>query len=163
MSLERTLGQKIIAFLFFFLACFGAAAVGALATFPSVPGWYASLNRPSFAPPNVVFGPVWTLLYLMMASAAFRVWLKVGLEKAQGALWWFFIQLFLNAAWSVLFFGMHRSDLALTDIAMLWLSIGITILCFYQADSWAGLLMIPYWFWVSFAAVLNFSFYRLNP
>lgn len=153
--------MKKIALLIFFLAlCFGAAFIGGRATYPEIPTWYAQLQKPSFNPPNQIFGPVWTLLYAMMAVSAWMIWKKVGWVFSAFSL--FFLQLAANTLWSIFFFGMHRPDLALIDIAMLWLLIGATLFSFRKIDLRAALLLIPYWLWVSFASLLNFYIWRLN-
>ena len=139
--------------------CFGAAALGAM--FP-VDDWYASLNRPTWAPPNWVFGPVWTLLYLSMAVSAWLVWQRGGLRDTAFPLGVFLLQLSLNAAWSWLFFGRHRMDLAFIDIVLLLVAIGATIVLFYRRNPVAAFLLVPYLAWVSFATALNLGFWRLN-
>ncbi len=121
-----------------------------------------SLNKPIYAPPNWVFGPVWTLLYLMMAVAGWLVWKSsVGTAKRR-ELTIFGIQLLLNAVWSALFFGLHRPDLALIEICTLWLAILATVLTFKRHSSTAAALLVPYLVWVSFAAILNYGFWSLN-
>lgn len=137
--------------------CFCATIVGVVAR-PDA--WYAALNKPSFNPPSWVFGPVWTTLYLMMAVAAWGVW-RFGNER-KAALVAFGIQLALNAAWSPLFFGMHRPDLAFIDLVALWFAIVATIVLFLRQVTWAGWLLAPYLAWVTFAGVLNFSIWQLN-
>lgn len=139
--------------------CFGAASVGARF---APDRWYTELERPAFAPPNAVFGPVWTLLYLCMALASWRVWKRCDWQQAVLPLTVFAIQLVLNAAWSWLFFGWHRLDLALVDIVLLLGAIAVTLVMFYRRDRLAGWLMVPYLAWVGFAAVLNFAFWQLN-
>ena len=139
--------------------CFGAAAIGT--QFP--PGkWHAELAKPDWNPPNWVFGPVWTALYLMMAIAVWLVWHDRGWSGARLAITLFLFQLVLNACWSWLFFGMHRPDLALVDIALLWLAIAATIGQFWQISRIAAYLLLPYLLWVTFATALNFSIWRLN-
>jgi len=139
--------------------CFGAAAFGAL--FP--PGeWYDSLRKPSWTPPAWVFGPTWTLLYLLMGVAAWMVWLRGGWRAQRLPLGCFLAQLALNAAWSPLFFGLHRPDLALADILLLWLSIAATLAVFWFQTRLATLLLLPYLAWVTFAALLNLALWRLN-
>ncbi|MFO1518800.1 MAG: TspO/MBR family protein [bacterium] len=160
---KKSFSVRLGVFLFFLLLCFFAAWVGGRSTYPEITGWYAALKRPSFGPPNWMFGPVWTVLYLMMAMAAWGVWDKVGVRQARGALLCFFIQLVLNAIWPSLFFGMHRPDWALFEIFFLWLAIGLTFLFFFHLRPGAAYLLLPYWAWVSFAAVLNLGYYRLNP
>lgn len=149
---------------------FGAAWFGA--SFP--PGeWHAALTKPSWNPPNWIFGPVWTFLYLSMAVAAWLVWKESGLGAAAGPsaagpsaavpLAFFVAQLVLNAAWSWLFFGLHRMDLALIDIIALLVLIVITCVLFWRVSTIAGLLFVPYILWVTFAAALNVALWRLNP
>lgn len=141
------------------VVCFGAAAIGA----QFMPGeWYESLNKPSWNPPNWIFGPIWTVLYLMMAVSAWLVWRERGWQDARGALMIFGVQLVLNACWSWLFFGRYRPDLALVDIVLLWLAIGVTIRAFWPINRIAAYLLVPYWLWVSFATALNFTLWRLN-
>jgi tryptophan-rich sensory protein len=140
--------------------CFAAAGFGSL--FP--PGnWYAALAKPAFTPPALIFAPVWTALYLMMAVAAWLVWKDGGWAGAGPALTLFLVQLALNAQWSYLFFGLHRPGLAWFDILALWLALLGTVAAFWRRRPLAGALLLPYLFWVSFAAVLNFALWRLNP
>ncbi len=140
-----------------------AAFTAALFGSRYVPGmWYETLSKPAWTPPNWIFGPVWTLIYITMAVAAWLVWLKVGFAGGKMALGLFVFHLFLNAAWSYLFFGLHRPDLALIDIFALWFTILATGLLFYRIRAVSGLLMLPYLAWVSFAAWLNFALWRLN-
>jgi len=141
------------------VAVFAAAWFGAR----YIPGeWYAALNKPSWNPPNSVFAPVWTLLYVLMALAAWLVWCRGGFSGAKGALGLFIAQLVLNALWSYLFFGLHRPELAFLDIMVLWVTLaGVTAL-FWQQDWVAGAIMVPTVVWVSFAAFLNFFIWRLN-
>lgn len=140
--------------------------VGGLSGFATARGvqdWYPGLVKPSFNPPSWVFGPVWTLLYLMMGIAAFLVWQK-GLANGavKTALALFAIQLALNGLWSILFFGMRSPGLALADIILLWLSIGATLVLFWRLTPVAGMLLLPYEAWVTFAVVLNGSIWLLN-
>jgi tryptophan-rich sensory protein len=141
----------------------GTLVVGATAsvfTEPNIAGWYASLTKPSFNPPNFVFAPVWTALYVMMAVAAWRAWRVEGVRSV--ALTLYFLQLTLNFLWSLVFFAQHQIAMALADIAGLWIAIVATTIAFFRADQVAGLLMLPYIAWVSFAAVLNADIWRLN-
>jgi translocator protein len=142
--------------------CFGAAAIGGFFTTPSIPTWYATLQKPSWTPPSWVFGPVWTVLYLMMAIALWFVWRKVGLREAAIPTVFFLIQLTLNVLWSILFFGLHRPAFALADIIALWLAILITLILFWRVTLPAGLLLIPYLLWVTYASTLNWGIVRLN-
>jgi len=141
------------------LVCLAVGFVGSQFS----PGpWYAQLTKPSWTPPSSVFGPVWTVLYILMGLAAWLVWRKAGLAEARAAFVCFGIQLVLNALWSPLFFGMHRPGLALVDIALLWLVIVVTLVLFWHVRAWAGVLLVPYLVWVSYATALNFSLWRLN-
>ncbi|MCA9753438.1 MAG: tryptophan-rich sensory protein [Gemmatimonadetes bacterium] len=124
--------------------------------------WYASLVKPSWNPPNSVFAPVWSILYVLMAVAAWLVWRKVGFSGASGALGLFFAQLLLNALWSYLFFGVHRPGLAFADICVLWSAILATTIAFWRVSAPAGTLLLPYLGWVTFAAALNLQLWRLN-
>jgi tryptophan-rich sensory protein len=142
--------------------CFAAAAVGALFTNPNVPGWYANLDKPSWTPPSWVFGPVWSLLYLLMGVSAWQVWRKAGSRSAAVPLVLFGIQLVLNMAWSGLFFGLRSPGAALVGIVFLWFSILATTIAFWRRSAPAGWLMLPYLAWVSFAAALNLAIWNLN-
>jgi tryptophan-rich sensory protein len=122
--------------------------------------WYATLQKPSFNPPNWVFPPAWSVLYVLMAIAAWRVWKRDGLSAAI-VLW--AVQLLFNAAWMWLFFGLHRPGLALADIVTLLVLIVATTGAFWRRDRWAGGLLVPYIAWVAFAAALNLALWQLNP
>jgi tryptophan-rich sensory protein len=141
-------------------------AVGGLSGFATARGvstWYPTLVKPSFNPPAWVFGPVWTVLYIMMGVAAFLVWQR-GLDGdgVRIALTAFAVQLALNGIWSILFFGMHAPGWALAEIILLWMAIGTSTLLFWRVVPSAGVLLLPYWMWVSFATVLNASLWWLN-
>jgi benzodiazapine receptor len=155
--------NNVIKLIVSILVCQVAGGIGALFTTSSIPTWYATLNKPSFTPPSWIFGPVWTVLYLMMGIAAFLVWRK-GLNDPQvkTALIIFVVQLALNALWSFLFFGLRSPLAGLVDIVLLWVFIMLTIVLFIRISTIAGLLLIPYLLWVSFATVLNFAIWRLN-
>lgn len=142
--------------------CFLAAWIGSAATMPRVPEWYASLDKPSFNPPAWVFGPVWTVLYLMMAVAAWLVWRTGGWAEAWPALAVFCGQLALNTLWSILFFGLQSPAAAAVEIVFLWLAILATLLLFARREKVAALLLVPYLAWVTFAAVLNFTIVAMN-
>lgn len=134
-----------------------------LVTFDAIPNWYADLNKPSFNPPNWLFGPAWTLLYTLMGIAAALIWHEGwNRPEVKQALGWFAAQLVLNAAWTLIFFGLKTPAWALIEIAILWAAILICIIHFFRIKSLAGYLMIPYLLWVSFAALLNFSIWQLN-
>ncbi|MGD8377596.1 MAG: tryptophan-rich sensory protein [Acidobacteriota bacterium] len=139
-------------------------ALSGLATARGLEIWYPSLTKPSFNPPDWVFGPVWTVLYLMMGLAAWLIW-RGGLSRpgVRAALAAFGVQLALNGLWSVLFFGMRAPGLAFAEILALWLAIGATVWLFARVSAPAAAWMLPYWAWVSFASVLNFALWRLNP
>lgn len=138
------------------------AALGSLATNPEIPRWYAGLRKPSFTPPNWLFGPVWTTLYIAMAVAAWMVWKRTGWQESNGALTLFAVQLVLNLAWSFIFFKFHRPDLALLEIILLWAAIAATILKFAPISKGAALLLAPYLAWVTYAVALNFAIWRMN-
>ena len=160
--LTRTRLNDSLGLVGFLVICFAIAAIGGSVTSGSVGTWYVTLNKPSFNPPNWIFGPVWTVLYAMMAIAAWRVWRVVGWRNGFEALFLFAIQLGLNLAWSVLFFGLHRVGSAMVCIVALWLAIAATAAAFRKIDRLAAWLMVPYLAWVFFAALLNFSIWRLN-
>lgn len=141
------------------LICWGAAGLGGVWTASSVEGWYRTLARPSWTPPDVLFGPVWAALYTAMAISAWLVWRRAGFGWPLAA---FAVQLALNVAWSGLFFGLRQVGLALLDIAALWIAILACILLFWPVSTVAALLMVPYLAWVSFAAALNFAIWRMN-
>ncbi len=155
--------NRWIALGLFLLAAFTASAIGGYATFESVRTWYPTLVKPSWNPPAAIFGPVWTLLYLLMSIAAWRVWLRREQTGARPALRLFFVSLALNALWSVLFFGLHRPGLALLEVVLFWGTLVLIQLRFARLDRVAGWLWAPYVAWVSFATVLNAAIWRLNP
>ena len=142
-----------------FLITFAAAWIGSR----FMPGeWYASLAKPAWTPPNAVFAPVWTVLYVLMAVAAWLVWRRAGFSRAGTALVLFVVQLCLNALWSYSFFGLERVDIAFVDIVALWVLILVVIVLFWRVDRRAGALMVPYLLWVGFASYLNLELWRLN-
>jgi len=152
-----------IGLVFFLAACLGAGSLGAIATTPEIEGWYQTLVKPSWNPPNYVFGPVWTVLYVMMAVAAWLVWKPGGFRLAAIPLALFAVQLGLNIAWSWIFFGMHQTGWAFVEILVLWLAIAATAVAMFRHSGIAAWLLLPYLGWVTFAAVLNFTIWRLNP
>jgi benzodiazapine receptor len=130
-----------------------------------MPGdWYASLAKPAWTPPTWVFGPAWTILYAMMAVAAWRLWRRLGARphESRRALVLFAVQLALNLSWTPVFFGMQRPDLALVVILVLWLAIAATIVAAWKACKTAAALLVPYLAWVTFATALNAAIWRLN-
>lgn len=155
--------SKYLKLLTSILVCEAVGLISTPFTVASVQTWYSILNKPSFSPPNWVFGPVWLILYFMMGVSAYLIWIK-GLKnkKVKTALMFFLLQLFLNFLWSILFFGLHSPILGLIDILLLWLLIILTILRFYKISRPSSYLLIPYLLWVSFASILNFSIFILN-
>lgn len=141
--------------------CFLAGFAGGLVTTPSIPTWYAELEKPFFTPPNTLFGPVWTILYILMGISLYRVWVRKKRETAP-ALNIFLVQLILNFFWSYVFFGLHLPWAAFVVIVALWLAIFATIRTFKPIDKLASYLLIPYLLWVTFASVLNLSVAILN-
>lgn len=140
-----------------------AGVVGSVFTANSVNTWYKEISRPPFTPPNWLFAPVWISLYLLMGISAYLVWRKGAKKKeVKIALIIFFIQLILNSIWSILFFGLHLILISFIEILLLWFAILFMIIKFYPVSKIASLIQIPYILWVSFAAVLNFSFALLN-
>jgi benzodiazapine receptor len=140
-----------------------AGALGAIATAPAISGWYRLLNKPAFNPPAWVFGPAWTVLYLLMGVALFLVWSKTPrTPTANLALIFFAVQLALNVAWSYIFFGLRAPFPALIEIIILWFAILVTVIYFFKVSKAAGALMVPYLLWVTFATVLNGAIWLLN-
>lgn len=151
------------AFAGWLILCLAAGAVGALAS-ADARSFYAALERPNWAPPGWLFGPVWSALYLAMAVAAWLVWRVPLRSRARSVgLGLFVVQLGANALWSWLFFGWRLGGTALAEVLLLWLLIACTALAFWRVRRAAALLLLPYLLWVSFAAALNWSLWRLNP
>ena len=146
----------------FVLSSFAAGALGSWFTAASVNTWYVSLNKPSFNPPNWIFGPVWTTLDLMMAVSAWLVWRSGGWGNGRAALTLYFIQLVLNLLWSVVFFGLRQPGLAMLEIVVLLAAIAATAVASMPVSKPAFWLLIPYMAWVTFAGVLNFRIWQLN-
>uniref|UniRef100_A0A7C6A8T2 Tryptophan-rich sensory protein n=1 Tax=candidate division WOR-3 bacterium TaxID=2052148 RepID=A0A7C6A8T2_UNCW3 len=145
------------------IICQLAGIIGAIFTNKSIPTWYASLKKPAFNPPAWLFGPVWTALFLLMGIALFLIWQKgINFEGVKRALIVFSAQLIFNILWSILFFGLRSPLAAFIAIIILWILILLTIVLFYPIAKTAGLLLLPYLLWVSFASILNFSLWRLN-
>jgi len=155
----RTIGKLAASI----LICQAVGLLGALFTKPAIPSWYASLQKPWFSPPNWLFAPVWTSLYVMMGVAAFVVW-HHGLrsKKIKVALGLFALQLALNALWSPVFFGLQSPLTGLVVIVLLWIALVLTIISFFRASFAAGMLLVPYIAWVTFAGLLNVSLWILN-
>jgi benzodiazapine receptor len=152
--------SKLIASL---VICQLASVIGSIFTTSAISTWYATLKKPAFTPPNWVFSPAWITLFVLMGISAFLVWNK-GLsdQKVKIALSIFVAQLILNVLWSVMFFGLRSPLAGLIEIAVLWIAILLSILYFFKVSHIAGMLLLPYILWVSFAAILNFSIWRLN-
>lgn len=144
------------------LVAFAAAAVGGFAS-ASAADFYRDLARPSWSPPGWLFGPVWSVLYVLMGIAAWLVWRARGFVGAAVGLRLFIVQLAFNGLWTWLFFVWHQGGLAFAEILLLWLLIAATIVFFWRVNKLAGILLIPYLAWVSFAAALTLATWRLNP
>lgn len=140
-----------------------AAWVGSIVTYPSINSWYAALEKPFFNPPNWVFGPVWTLLYLLMAISLYVVWSAQTAKSKRWAMMAFGVQLALNTAWSIVFFGLNQPWAAVGVIVVMWLAIAATMVAFWPISKLATYLLAPYIAWVSFATGLNISIAILNP
>ncbi len=147
--------------LFFILVTSAVGASASVFTEPNIAGWYAGLVHPSFAPPNWVFAPVWTTLYVLMAIAAWRVWRIAGTKSPEMAA--YVLQLIFNFAWSAIFFAGHQIGLALIELCVLLALILTTTILFWRRDRLAGWLFLPYLAWTSFATALNYAFWSLNP
>lgn len=155
--------KRIFPLILAVLICQGAGLVGSIFTAPAIPSWYAGLAKPVFSPPNWLFAPVWLLLYTLMGIAAFVVWDKgISRREVKIALALFAVQLVLNVLWSVIFFGLRLPQYAFWEIIALWAFILLTLLRFYKLSKPAGLLLLPYILWVSFAAILNLFIATLN-
>jgi len=178
--------NNLLKFLSSIIICELAGVVGSFFTIPSISGWYKNLNKPVFNPPNWVFGPVWTTLFVLMGISLYLVWskkfiVKNNLKPARRKAWnkwsqkfysgdWqkaniilvFIFQLVLNILWSIIFFGMHSPVLAIFELLMLWFAIIFTIVNFYRVSKVAALLLLPYILWVSFAGILNLAIFLLN-
>lgn len=142
--------------------CFAAAGLGSVLTRPSLRLWYAALRKPPWTPPNWIFGPVWTILYLCMAVAVWLVWRRAGFQGAKLPLAFFAFQLVLNVAWTGIFFTLHLQGFAFIEIIFLWLAILATTVAFWPLSKTAGWLMVPYLLWVAYAAALNGSIWSMN-
>ncbi|MDP2638765.1 MAG: TspO/MBR family protein [Candidatus Azambacteria bacterium] len=178
--------KNIIKLIVSILICQLAGVVGSIFTAPAIKTWYVSLNKPYFSPPNWIFAPVWTVLFLLMGISLYLVWAKnwhievkageaerktwnpisrkllTGSWREENAVLIFVLQLILNVLWSVIFFGLKSPGLAFFEILMLWFAILYTIVNFYRISKFASFLLLPYILWVTFATVLNFAVWRLN-
>lgn len=158
----RTKTASLVGLAGWLAATFLTGAVGGAASV-NAQSFFADLIQPAWAPPGWLFGPVWTVLYIMMAVAAWRVWRTYGFDGAASALWLFLVHLVFNALWSWVFFAWAMGGLAFAEILILWGLIAWTAWKFWALDKPAGILLVPYLAWVTFAAFLNFTLWRLNP
>jgi len=154
--------KKILQFFLCLLSPLAVGAISGIATVNNIPNWYAQLIKPSFNPPNYLFGPVWTTLYLLMGISFFIILNTSTKINKKNAILLFWIQLSLNFCWSFLFFQFHFLGLALIEIIFMWTSILLMIVSFYSINKRAALLQLPYLLWVSFASILNASIWFLN-
>ena len=145
------------------ILCQLAGFLGSLFTMPAISTWYQTLNKPIFVPPNWIFSPVWISLFILMGISLFMVWRRQDHPQLKTAFIFFSVQLILNIFWSAAFFGLRSPLLGLMDIILLWITILLTVLNFLKISKVAGLLLLPYLLWVSFATLLNFSLWVLNP
>ena len=144
------------------ILCQIAGFLGSLFTTPAIPTWYATLRKPFFTPPNWIFSPVWISLFILMGISLFFVWRRTDHPKFKIAFIFFFVQLILNILWSLAFFGLRLPLLGFMDIILLWIAILLTIQNFLKVSKFAGVLLLPYLLWVSFATLLNFSLWIQN-
>lgn len=152
---------QVVGLILLLAACYAAAIFGALFTAPAIPTWYALLPKPAWNPPSWVFGPVWTVLYTLIGIAAWLVWRHQGSVRAASVpLALFAIQLVLNAAWTIIFFGQHQPGAAFLDIVLLWLAILATMIVFWRIVPLAGWFFLPYLLWVTYASTLNYAIWR---
>jgi benzodiazapine receptor len=154
--------NTILALILFIFASFAAGAIGSLFTAPAVQpgGWYGTLPKPPWTPPSWVFGPAWSTLYLLMGIAAWLVWRARGHARIAAPMALFTIQLILNAAWSIVFFGQRQVGFSMVIIVLLWLAILLTLISFWRVNRVAGWLLVPYLAWVSYASTLNWGIWR---
>lgn len=144
------------------ILCQLAGIIGSIFTTPSIPGWYATLEKPAFTPPNWIFAPVWTFLFFLMGITLYLIWQAYPKKVAKSALLFFGLQLGLNVLWSVIFFGLRSPFIAFIEIVILWMAILLTMIKTIEVSKVGGYLLVPYILWVNFAAVLNFFLWRLN-
>jgi translocator protein len=162
-QIQQSRGFKLWPLIISILITESIGVTASIFTIPQIPGWYSTLTKPSFTPPNGVFGPVWVSLYLLIGIAAYLVWQhRNGSFKFRRARNVYFLQLILNFSWSMVFFGMEQILGGLIVIALLWLSIVANIFYFYRYSKVAAWLLVPYLLWVSYASMLNLYIYLLN-
>lgn len=160
--LEPLFSRQLVALLVLLGVCFGTAAIGAAWTATAVHDWYPALQKPAWTPPDAVFGPVWSALYLLMALSAWLVWRRGGWTENSSALGLFTVQLILNLAWSGVFFALRTPAIAFVEIILLWCAIVVTLWSFRRVSTLAATLLVPYLLWVSYAAALNGTIWRMN-
>lgn len=154
--------KRWVPLVLFLVLAFAAAGIGALATATGIEGWYATLHKPEWNPPRALFGPVWTVLYVLMAVATWQAWNTGDSGQARRTVSLYSAQLTLNALWSVLFFGLHRPGMAFAEILILWAVLLVILFRYWRIKKTAAWLWLPYILWVSFAAVLNGTIWSLN-
>lgn len=156
--------RKSLAWLTFnVVLCLAAGLLGSIFTIPNIATWYQTLNKPTWNPPSAWFGPVWTLLFILMGIAAYYIGQSPSkLKLKKSALRFFYVHLLANILWSILFFGLKNPGLALAELVFLWFFILIIIVKFWPINKLAAYLLLPYLFWVSFAGYLNFTIWQLN-
>ncbi|MCW5729498.1 MAG: tryptophan-rich sensory protein [Alphaproteobacteria bacterium] len=157
-----SLPRQVAALAAFLLACFLVSGLGGFLTSLSVDTWYQELEKPPYNPPDWIFAPVWSLLYVMIAVAGWLVWRRTEIRAAQPAFALYGAQLALNLLWSALFFGLRSPLLGLVGIVALWLAIAATLIAFTRYERLAAALLAPYLAWVTFAFFLNLAIWRLN-
>jgi translocator protein len=157
--MKRSNGIKLIISI---VLCVSLGSVGGLVTVNEIPTWYATLNKPSFNPPNWLFGPVWTTLYVLMGISVYLIWKQPVSTERNKALQLFILQFILNFCWSFIFFGLHATGWALMEMIALWILILLSILHFAKHSKTAAWLLVPYIAWVSFALLLNAAIWKLN-
>lgn len=160
--MTRTRRRDLAGLAGFLLLSLAVSALGGLATATSVATWYPTLAKPPFNPPDWIFAPVWTTLYVLMAFAAWRIWRMPASKRRSQALVAYLIQLALNVVWSVLFFSCQAIGMALAEIIVLLAATIVTLVLFWRLNRLAGVLLLPYPVWVAFATVLNVSLWMLN-
>jgi tryptophan-rich sensory protein len=154
--------RDLAGFIFWMALCIGVSGIGGAITRTSVSDWYQDLSKPSFNPPDWVFTPVWISLFILMGVSAWLVWRRTGFRRGRVPLAWFGTQLALNLAWSGLFFGIRSVGWALVEIVALWIAILLAVISFYRVNMAAGLFLVPYLLWSSFAVALNASIWWLT-
>lgn len=159
---ERSIREQLIALVVFLGLCAAVAAIGSVMSSSAMDGWYSDLEQPDWNPPDWVFGPVWSVLYILIGISGWLVWRARGWDGARVPLIVWGVQLLLNLFWTVVFFGLEEVGLGAIEIVFLWISIVATIVVFWPIGRLAALLLVPYLIWVSYAAMLNFSIWQLN-